>query len=131
MILLDTHVLIWWINETESLSPKVQKIINQEKSHGTIFVSSISIWEIYMLVQKERLQLTMDCDSWIEKIESLDFLQFVPVDNRIMAKSVMLPGQFHADPADRIIVATAREKGIILVTKDDRIRKYPHVQTIW
>lgn len=84
-----------------------------------------------MLVQKGKLQLIMDIDSWLETIASLPYFQFIPVDNKIAAKSVSLPGEFHADPTDRIIVATAREKGIALVTADERIRKYSQVKSVW
>jgi len=131
MIVLDTHVLIWWISDPEKLSSKATKLIETEKKQGQIFISSISVWEIYLLVQKDRLTITMNLDAWFAEIERLPFVQFVPVDNRIAATSVVLPGDFHADPADRIIVATAREKGAKLITADDRIRKYSHVQSIW
>lgn len=131
MILLDTHTLIWWIHESSRLSQKARKAIQYEKENGKLFVSSVSVWEICLLVKKERLQLSMDTDSWLEKIKSLPFVQFIPVDNTIAFKSVFLPGEFHADPADRMIVATAREKGVKLVTGDERIQKYPHVQTVW
>jgi PIN domain nuclease of toxin-antitoxin system len=131
MILLDTHVLIWWISDPEKLSVNAAKAIKRESENGELLVSSISVWEIYLLVTKGRLTLTMDVDRWIEQIEQLPFIQFIPVTNRIAAKSVTLPEDFHADPADRIIVATAREKGIMLITSDERIRNYSHVQSLW
>jgi PIN domain nuclease of toxin-antitoxin system len=131
MIILDTHVLVWWISNPEKLSPKVRQLIEKEMSKGVIHISSISVWEIYLLVKKERLQFAMDTDEWLKQIESLPFVAFIPVDNTIAAMSVMLPGEFPNDPADRIIVATAREKGTPLVTMDERIRKYPHIKTIW
>ncbi len=132
MIVLDTHVLIWWVGDPERLSLRAKKAIDTEKKDtGALLLSSMSVWEIYLLVKKERLKLAQDIDSWFETIESLPYVQFVPINNRIAAKSVMLPGEFHSDPADRIIVATAREKGIPLITADERIRDYPHVKTIW
>ncbi|MBI2593357.1 type II toxin-antitoxin system VapC family toxin [Candidatus Daviesbacteria bacterium] len=131
MILIDTHVLLWWIGDRKKLSLKATKIFSEQSQQGLIFVSSISIWEICLLLKKKKISLLMDTESWIEQIEKLPYIQFVPVDNRIAAKSVNLPGQFHSDPADRIIVATAREMGAVLVTSDDKIRKYPHIQTIW
>lgn len=131
MIVLDTHVLIWWVSDPEKLSKKAQKMIESESKSGLILISSISIWEIYLLVKKERIKLAMDIDSWLEKLESLPRIQFIPIDNKIAAKSINLPGEFHNDPADRMIVMTAREKGAVLVTKDERIRKYPHIQSIW
>ena len=131
MILLDTHALLWWVNDPKKLSFKAAKKINEEKAEGIIFVSSISVWEISLLIKKNRLGLNLDAQDWFKEIETLPFIQFVPIDNHIAAKSVNLPGEFHSDPADRIIVATAREKGADLVTSDEKIRKYQHVQTIW
>lgn len=131
MILLDTHCFIWWISDPEKLSSKAFEIINQEKQTGQILVSSISIWELYLLVKKGRLSLTIDTEVWLGLIESLPFLQFISIDNKIAAKSVNLPGTFHGDPADRIIVATAREIGAIVVTADEKIRKYKYVKSVW
>jgi len=131
MIVLDTHVLLWWVSDPEKLSKKAQQRINQEQKDGTILISSISIWEIAMLVSKKKLALAMDTNRWIETIEALPFVTFVPVDNTIAIKSVTLPGELHANPADRIIIATAREKGIPLITCDEKIRNYSHVESVW
>lgn len=131
MIIIDTHILLWWINDQNKLSEKAIKIINQQIDRDVILVSSISIWEICLLIKKDRISLNLDLDRWIEKIENLPFLRFIPVDNQIAQKSVNLPGTFHSDPADRIIVATAREKGTALITSDKKIRKYRNVQAIW
>ena len=97
----------------------------------TIRVSSISVWEVAQLVSRGRLELTMDVADWVAKSESLPFLQFVPVDNRIALRSTCLPEPFHADPADRIIVATTLTLGGTLVTKDGKLRRYRHVATSW
>jgi len=131
MIVIDTHVLIWWINNPEKLSKKAAQLIDREKKKDLILISSISVWEIYLLIKKNKLNLLMDTDSWLDTIESLPFIQFIPIDNKIAAKSVILPGEFHSDPADRLIVATARERGLPLVTSDERIREYSYVETIW
>ena len=131
MILLDTHTMLWWIHGSKKLSSRAKIVIEKQSGEGMILISSISIWEIALLIKKERVSLTMDLSSWLEKIESLSFIQFVPIDTAIAVKSVFLPEKFHADPADRIIVATAREYGAILITNDEKIRKYPHVETLW
>lgn len=131
MIIIDTHVLVWLVSTPNKLSKKALEAIGKEHADGTILISTISVWEIYMLVKKGRLKLSIDIDSWIDKVENLPLFQFVPVDNRISAKSVNLPGEFHKDPADRIIVATARSMGLVLVTSDARILNYKHVQSIW
>lgn len=131
MILLDTNALVWWISDPEHLSKKAQRLITREKRTNGITASSISIWEVCLLVKKERLRLSMDVGTWIETIEQLPFLQFVPVDTRIAQLSVDLPEPFHADPADRMIVATARILGATLVTSDRKMLHYPHVQAVW
>lgn len=130
MILLDTHTLIWWIGIPQNLSTRAKDTIKKE-TKNKILVSSISIWEVCLLVKKDKLDLSMGVESWIEKLEKFPYFEFVPVTNKIAANSVNLPGSLHKDPADRIIVATAREYGAALVTSDQKLRKYPHVQTIW
>lgn len=132
MIILDTHVLVWWVSNPEKLSDKAQKLIEVEAKKGNeILVSSISVWEICMLIKKNRLKLTMDTDTWIGKIEQITFLQFIPVDNKIAEQSVNLHGTFHNDPADRMIIATALNYGAVLITSDRKILNYPYVQSIW
>ena len=84
-----------------------------------------------MLVEKGRLKLTMDVMDWVAKSEALPFIHFIPVSNSIALKSIQLPGELHADPADRIIIATAIIQRGTLVTKDDKILNYPHVETLW
>ncbi len=131
MIVLDTHVWLWWVSNPELLSAAARKTIDHEMVDGEIGISSISAWEVAILVKKGRLDLTMSAGDWIARSEALPFLRFIPVDNRIALKSANLPGQLHDDPADRIIIATTITLGGILVTKDDKIRKYPHVRTTW
>lgn len=131
MIVLDTHVLVWWVADAKKLSRKARETIKKEAEKGELLVSSISVWEIYILVKKGRLELTMDVEAWMEKVESLPYLRFVPVDNWIAAKSVTLPGKFHSDPADRMIIATALASGARLATSDKRIRNYQHVRSLW
>lgn len=131
MIVLDTHVLVWFISNPEMLSRNAQKRINQEIKKNEILISSISVWEIFMLIKKERIKLTVHPDSWLKKVESLPFIEFVSVDNRIASQSVNLREPLHNDPADRIIIATALEFGATLITRDSRILNYPHVQSLW
>jgi PIN domain nuclease of toxin-antitoxin system len=78
-----------------------------------------------------RLELTISAGDWIAASEALPSIRFVPVSNSIALKSVQLPGDLHNDPADRIIIATAVSMGAILITKDEKIRTYPHVKTAW
>lgn len=132
MVVLDTHTLIWWINSSDKLSKKAGNIIDEEKHEdGSLLVSSISTLEIYRLVKNGKLQLINDVDSWLEKIESLPAIRFIPIDNKIAIASVNLPDFDHKDPADRIIIATALSFGAKLVTADKKILNYRGVQSVW
>lgn len=132
MIILDTHVLLWWVSGSDSLSTAANKVIKRTLTEGSeIIISSISAWEISMLISKGRLILSMDVESWLDEVAQIDGVRFVPVDNEIGIKSTALPGEFHKDPADRMIVATARKLAIPLVTADEKIIKYEYVKTIW
>ena len=131
MIALDTHALIWWVAGDSQLSRAARKAIEAETQNGEILVSAISAWEVAMLAKAGRLALTMDAEAWLDTVAQVPAMRFVPVDVRISVDSVDLPGEFHKDPADRIIVATARHYSVPLVSADLKIRDYPHVQTIW
>lgn len=133
MIVLDTHTLIWWVNGDSQLSPNAKAAIEHEQQHenGIIFVSSISAWEIALLVGRDRLTLGMNLDDWLETVNEIEGVRFVSVDNTVGVESTRLPGDFHKDPADRIITALARHFNVPLVTADERIRAYKHVRSIW
>lgn len=131
MIVLDTHAWIWWVSGSQPMSKKAKSVLQRGVKERTLRISSISVWEVAQLAARDRLELTMHVSDWVAKTESLPFVDFVPVDNRIAVRSTMLPQPFHANPADRIIVATALALGAKLVTKDDKLRRYPHVDTVW
>lgn len=131
MIVLDTHTLLWWVNDPSTLSIPAKKVIDAAVESRSVHVSSISAWEIALLVERGRLRLALDVRDWICRCEALPFLTFVPLDNAIAVESVRLPDFPHADPADRIIAATALSLGAVLVTKDDKLQNYPHVKTLW
>jgi len=132
MIVLDTHVLIWWVNGGKNLSTAARKAIESSLSLSEdILVSSITAWEIAMLANKGRLTLTMDVSKWLASTAAIEGLRYIPIDNELAIQSVTLPDEFHPDPADRMIVALARHNNASLVTADEKIRKYKHVKTIW
>ena len=133
MIVLDTHTLIWWVNSDNHLSESARIAIERElkQEDGQILISSISAWEIALLVEKNRLVLTMDVDEWLRTVADIEGVHFIPVDNELAVQSVRLPGEFHPDPADRIITALARHHAVSLVTGDAKIRDYEFVKTIW
>jgi PIN domain nuclease of toxin-antitoxin system len=128
--MLDTHVLLWWVNGDDAQLSKPARIaIAAEYAGGEIGICAITGWEIAMLVKQGRLALAMDVVAWLDQVASL--VTFLPVDRDIAVKAVDLPGDFHKDPADRMIVAAARQLGAGLVTADEKIRNYPHLKTIW
>lgn len=131
MIVLDTHALIWWVHEPTMLSPAARDVIDEAATSKGVCVSCISAWEITMLVARGRLQLALDVRDWLARCEALPFLSFHPVDCSILVASVRLPDFPHADPADRIIAATALSMGTALVTKDEKLRTYPPLKTVW
>jgi len=133
LIVLDTHALIWWVSGNKKLSSKALESINKELSRddGQILISSITTWEIALLIKKGRLSLTMDIDDWINTVELIEKVTFIPMDNIVAIQSVRLPGEFHPDPADRIITALARHLSAPLITGDEKIIAYKHVKTIW
>lgn len=132
MLLLDTHVLVRWLAEPESLSGAAREAVQTALDAGeTLHVSSISVWEIALLVARDRLRLTLEVGEWIARAEALSFLELIPVDHEIALRSVELPPPLHADPADRILAATAEIRGLRLVTADRRLRDYPRIETVW
>lgn len=131
MIVLDTHAWIWWASDPGLLSPDARDAVDGATAARDVCVSSVSVWEVALLVKRGRLELTLEPAQWVRRAEALPFLRFVPVDNAIALRSVQLDGRFHQDPADRIIVATALSLEASLVTKDRRMHDHPAVRAVW
>lgn len=131
MIVLDTHTWIWWVSDPSKLSKKAKDRIDLEMTSRSIYISSISTWEIAMLISKGRLELNKPLDQWLILCERLPFFSFVPVDNAIAVKSVHLPGTLHPDPADRLIISTSILMDATCITKDEKIRNYKYVSSLW
>lgn len=132
MIVLDTHALLWWASGDAQLSPTATKTIDGALVSGDgVLVSAISAWEIAMLIDRNRVALAMDLDEWLAAVQSIDGITVVPITPQLAVQSVRLPGAFHKDPADRMIVALAREQNAVLISADDKIRQYPHVRSLW
>ncbi len=124
-ILLDTHIFIWLMSGSDRLTQKAKKSIETcTENEGYIFVSAISIWEIGMLAQKGRLTLKEPILQWIQESLSAPYIQLATLSPEIAVESCQLPGEFHGDPADRMIVATSRVLNTPLLTMDDRILSY-------
>jgi PIN domain nuclease of toxin-antitoxin system len=131
MIALDTHVWLWWLHDPRQLSIAAVRAIEAEAENGTMLVSAISVWEVATKVGLGKLALPLELDAWFEKARVYPGIRIDPVSAEVAIDSTRLPEPFHRDPADRIIVATARRHGIPLVTCDSKILDYPHVQTVW
>jgi PIN domain nuclease of toxin-antitoxin system len=131
MIVLDTHAWVWWVSNPEMLSDTARQAIDDAVRRRELFISTISAWEVAMLVEKERLSLALDVRDWISRSEALPFVTFVPLSTAIAVESVRLPGFPHGDPADRIIVATALSLGARLVTRDEKLLNFAPCRAIW
>lgn len=130
MILLDAHAWLWWLASPDELSRAAADAVDRAVDEGSLAVSSISVWETAMLVKTGRLQLRLAVADLVAHCEALPFLRFVPLTPVVAVASVELE-PFHADPADRIIVATAVHHAASLVTKDDRIRAFLGARAVW
>jgi PIN domain nuclease of toxin-antitoxin system len=128
VIVLDTATWIWRASDPKRLTTSARRAIDEAER---ALVSAISVWEVAMLVAKRRIQLDRPVEQWVNIALALPGIQLAPLEPAIAVRSTKLPGEFHPDPADRIIVATALENAVPIITPDDRIRSYPHVQSAW
>ena len=128
MILLDTHVWVWWAAEPKKLSARARKAVDGADEIG---VSAISPWEVAMLVSKGRLELDRDVLLWIRQALALPKVSLVPLSPEIAVGSTTLDSAFPGDPADRILAATALRLRAPLVTADARLRRLASLNTIW
>jgi PIN domain nuclease of toxin-antitoxin system len=128
VIVLDTHAWLWWAADRGKLTAKLKRRLESARELG---VSSISCWELAMLVERGRLKLRGGTRSAIREALGVERLRVIPVSEPIAIEAGLLGATFHGDPADRIIVATALEYEAALVTKDERIRASKVVETLW
>ena len=131
MILLDTHALVWYLDDPQNLSRRAEEAISAGFRKEGAAISDITLWEIAMLVQKGRLTFASDVEEWLTDLNTLPNFRKCRITGAVAALSTRLPDDFHGDPADRLIVATALDLGVPLATRDRRIRAYPHVETLW
>lgn len=129
MIVLDTHVWVWWVAEYGQLTDSQREAIQAAEPSG-IGVSAISCWEVAKLAELGRLQLDRPVLDWLRQALAYPGVVLLPLTPEVAAASTKLPGVFHRDPADQIIVATARERQCPLVTLDRKIIAYEHVDTV-
>lgn len=124
-LLLDTHAWIWLMNgDREAFSKRCLRAIESAALDGHMHVSPMTIWEVGMLVAKKRVRLGMDCLVWVQNALAVPGTRLCPLSPEIAVDSTRLPGGFHGDPADRLLVATARIMRLTLVTQDKKILRY-------
>jgi len=127
-VLLDTHILLWWRSDSQKLTRRHAELLaDLERRGDPAAISAITLWELAKMVELGRLDIGQSLDLWLEEIESHPLLSVLPITARIAAESVQLGAGFHKDPADQIIVATARCLNLRLLTVDERIRKWGKV----
>lgn len=129
MMILDTHVWVWHVQGDARLSKAVAELIRLNENSG-LGVSAFSLWEVAKIVEKGKLNLYVGIDEWFAIALDYPGIQILPITPQIAAESTRLPGNFHKDPADQIIVATARIFDVPLVTVDSEILNYPHVKLL-
>ena len=131
MIILDTHIGIWWSDEISRLTAsQISAIAQERRIQGSIGISAITCWEIAMLVERQRVTLQLDALSWLHRLLNYPDVELLPITPEIAVRAYSLPEPFHRDPADRLLVATAIEWDCLLLTDDRQILDYPHVNTI-
>jgi PIN domain nuclease of toxin-antitoxin system len=123
-LLLDTHAAIW-ITEDQPLASRAAEAIDAAYRAGsTVFVSAITAWEIGMLVSRNRLSLVARPERWFQRLLAIPGVRLADLSPDILIASSFLPGTPPRDPADRIILATARDLGATLITRDRLLLKY-------
>jgi PIN domain nuclease of toxin-antitoxin system len=132
-LLIDTHVLIWLAEGSAELPRRSVQLLEKRAGEGGLSVSAITFWEVAMLSERGRISLSKRVSDWRRQILSASAISEVPLTGEIGIEAVELPGDLHSDPADRIIVATARTAGLPLATRDSRLLAYGragHVDTV-
>jgi PIN domain nuclease of toxin-antitoxin system len=129
MILLDTHIWVWWVDDSQQPTDRQRHVI-QDNMRSGLGVSAISYWEVAKPVEYRRLELACAIEEWMEQAVAYPGIQLLELTPQIAIESTKLPGRFHRDLADQIIVATARLYDIPLLTADSRILPYPHVRNL-
>ncbi|MDB5814325.1 MAG: twitching motility protein PilT [Rhodocyclales bacterium] len=131
LIVLDTHVLIWWLTTPVKLTAAARKAIKQAVAEHVVVVSAISILEITTAVRRQRLLFDVPVDQWLADLRLLPELRLESVTADIAQLAGSWGDEMHGDPADRLIAATAISLGAPLITADAKLRASPALHTIW
>lgn len=128
MILLDTHSWIWWTVGSAKLSARARTSIDEAKAIG---VSAISCWEVAMLVHRRRITFDRDTLLWVQQALARPGVRLLPITPQVAVRSTRLGNGAPSDPADRLIIATAHEERIPIVTRDSEIVDSGLCETLW
>jgi PIN domain nuclease of toxin-antitoxin system len=132
MIVLDTHVLVWWVDgETKKLSRKARQALERHGERHELLVSSVSIFEITTLERRGRLRFRIPASEWLAQVRRLPEYRIEPLTDDVAERAGQFGDAFPGDPADRLISATALLAGVPLVTHDERLRGVGYLNTIW
>jgi len=123
-LLLDTHCFVWLLLGCDELNPKILASIETAAREHHLTLSAVSVWEIGMLVSKQRLKVPRPIRQWMDEALATPGLALAPLTADIAIEATLLPGEFHGDGADRFLAATARVNGATIVTRDRRLLDY-------
>jgi len=126
--LLDTHIWVWMVDDPRRIPDHILPIVSNAENYP-LCLSAISVWEVAKKVSLGKLQMSIPVRDWVMKATRSPFIDLVPLSIEVSLESTMLPGDFHRDPADQMIVATARYLDLVLLTADQKIIEYKHVKT--
>lgn len=122
-VLLDTHMWVWWLTAQSDLTARERSALDRAARRGALCLAAISMWEVQLLHAKGRLELPIPFAEWLNRATDEAMLRILPLDRDVVVAVDALPPSFHGDPADRIIVATARAHALPLATHDAAIRR--------
>jgi PIN domain nuclease of toxin-antitoxin system len=129
VILIDTHALVWAVDDSRKLSRVAASAIRRARQSGGVAISAISVWEIASLLAKGRVRAYGTLEASIQMF--MEGVAVRPITAEICALGALFPPDFSHDPADRIIGGTARAEGLTLITHDEKIRESPLIKTVW
>jgi PIN domain nuclease of toxin-antitoxin system len=131
VIVLDTHVLVWWVSDATKLTTRAKRAIDSALRRGPVTASAITIFEIATALRRGRLELAVPVDQWLADVLALPEVRIEPVSAVIAQLAGQLPDPFPGDPADRLIAATAFVLKAKVVSADERLRKSPQIAAVW
>ena len=132
MIVVDTHILVWWVDgDTRQLSRKARQALKEHARREELLIASISVFEITSLERRGRLRFKMSASEWLAQVRRLPEFRIEPLTDAIAESAGQFGDAFPGDPADRMIAATALHRDVPLETHEDRMRRIEYLKTIW